>query len=190
MSSRANVPLPSGYTIRPYRDEDYHDARKIVCEGMGSLYWMGMKTSIRSIRILLILIISFAVPCLAFSSFKAGALSVSSLLLITSWSAWKTYNSHLSNVLAKDMSNIRSSYVSPRGAWFWVAEVDGRIVYCLLAFGRHVRCCLPKPGTTQVQSKWQLDLTSLKQHSVFQVFKALGSVTYSGWTMNSFVAKS
>ena len=128
MSSRANVPLPSGYTIRPYRDEDYQDARKLFGEGMGSLYWRVFKTSLRTIRMLLILIISFAVPCLAFSSFTAGALSVSSLLLITYWSAWKTYNSYVNNALATDMSNIRSSYVSPRGAWFWVAEADGRLV--------------------------------------------------------------
>ena len=90
MSSRAHVPLPSGYTIRPYRDEDYQDARKLFGEGMGSLYWRVFKTSLRTIRMLLILIISFSVPCLAFSSFTAGAISVSSLLLISSWSAWKT----------------------------------------------------------------------------------------------------
>ena len=128
MSSRANVPLPSGYTIRPYRDEDYQDARKLFREGTIPLYWRVFKTSLRTIRMLLILIISFAVPCLAFSSFTAGALSVSSLLLITYWSAWKSYNSFLNHVLATDMSNIRSSYVSPRGAWFWVAEADGRLV--------------------------------------------------------------
>uniref|UniRef100_UPI00358F2AE0 probable N-acetyltransferase CML1 n=1 Tax=Myxine glutinosa TaxID=7769 RepID=UPI00358F2AE0 len=128
MSGRANVPLPSGYTIRPYRDEDHHDARELFREGMGSLYWTGFKTSIRTLHIIVIIIISFALPCLMLSSFTAGVLSISSLLLITYWTSWQTYNSYLNNVLETDMSDIRGSYVSPRGAWFWVAEANGQLV--------------------------------------------------------------
>uniref|UniRef100_A0A8C4RB58 N-acetyltransferase domain-containing protein n=1 Tax=Eptatretus burgeri TaxID=7764 RepID=A0A8C4RB58_EPTBU len=107
MCSESHLPAPY-----------YQDARKLFREGTVPLYWRVFKTSLQTIRMLLILIISFAVP----------SLFVSSLLLITYWSAWKTCNSYMNNALETDMSNIRSRYVSPRGAWFWVVEADGRLV--------------------------------------------------------------
>uniref|UniRef100_A0A8C4R5S7 N-acetyltransferase domain-containing protein n=1 Tax=Eptatretus burgeri TaxID=7764 RepID=A0A8C4R5S7_EPTBU len=150
MSSRANVPLPSGYTTRPYRDEDYQDARKLFREGMGSLYEMVFKTSIRTIRMLLILLISFAVPYLAFSSFT--------------WSAWKTYNSHVNNALEMAMSNIRSCYVSSRTAWFWVAEADGRLVGTVAIrqqSDRPLACQLMRMYVHQMHRRWGIASTLL-----------------------------
>ncbi|XP_044145221.1 probable N-acetyltransferase camello isoform X2 [Bufo gargarizans] len=114
--------------IRTYENRDYDVVLEIFARGImdylpsTSMYLLGLH------QVHVIILVSFIIFYLVFSSFLVSLLGVVALLAGARLLLEFVFHKIIKKAHKLDLQNIEESYMSGQNSCFWVAEVNGRVV--------------------------------------------------------------
>ncbi|XP_078077225.1 putative N-acetyltransferase camello [Mustelus asterias] len=118
-----------GFAVRPYRPEDYRDARRIVASGTMELVMVAFQRAMLSPSNLCLLLASTGTVYAATASLACTILTGLAFLTLVYLACRQVYAGYLRERMKSDMADIEGHYLRAPGAGFWVVEeVAGRVV--------------------------------------------------------------
>ncbi|XP_066430686.1 probable N-acetyltransferase CML1 [Eleutherodactylus coqui] len=118
----------SAYNVRLYKESDLRSVQEIYtsgcCEHISPAFYHALKQP----RSWLFLLVGLLLPLATYGSIVLSVLGVIGALLILWLPGREFYQSCARNGVAKDLKDIRKSYLQREGHCFWVVESDGEVV--------------------------------------------------------------
>ncbi|XP_068129614.1 probable N-acetyltransferase camello [Hyperolius riggenbachi] len=121
------------YSIRLYKDSDYHTVRKLFAEGTLEHTRVAFEHGLSLTRVRLFLVAVFFVPFIITGSLISAIITF--LLIFTAlWFGTRDlYGSYVRHALSDDMLDIQKYYLQRDGYCFWVVESAGEVVGMVVA---------------------------------------------------------